>query len=95
MAVGKVTRKEEGGKLFSVDVSCEGKSISSVRISGEFFAYPEGLVDSMERALRGVRPETVLVARAITSALFCSDGTLVGVRVSDLVAAIVEAGKRP
>jgi hypothetical protein len=93
MAVGKVTRKEEGGKLFSVDVSCEGESISSVKISGEFFAYPEGLVDSMERALRGVRLETVPVAQAIAGVLFYSHGTFVGIRASDLVATIVEAGK--
>jgi hypothetical protein len=92
---GRVTRKEEGGKLYSVDVTCEGGSISRVRISGEFFAYPEGLVDSMEEALRGVRLETVPVAQAIAGSLFYLHGTLVGIRASELVSAIVEAGNKP
>ena len=92
---GRVTRKEEGGKLYSVDVTCEGRDISSVRISGEFFAYPEGLVDSMEKALRGVPLETVPIAQAIAGALFYSHGTLVGIRASELVSAIEEAGRKP
>lgn len=90
---GKITRKEEGGKLYSVDVLCEGEIITSVKISGEFFAYPEGLIDSMEGALRGVKLGTVSVAQAIAGALFYSHGTLVGIRASELVSAIVEAGK--
>jgi hypothetical protein len=49
----------------------------------------------MEGALRGVRLETVPVAQAIAGALFYSHGTLVGVRASELVSAIVEAGKKP
>jgi hypothetical protein len=92
--VGRVTRKEAGGKLYSVDVICEGENVSSVRISGEFFAYPEDLIDSMEAALRGVRLEAVPVAQAIAGALFYSHGTLVGIRASELVSAIVEAGKK-
>jgi hypothetical protein len=93
--MGRVTRKEEGGKLYAVDVLCEGESISTVKISGEFFAYPEGLIDSMEKALQGVPLETVRVAQAIAGALFYSHGTLVGIRASELVSAIVEAGKMP
>jgi hypothetical protein len=93
--MGRVTRKEEGGKLYAVDVLCEGKFITSVKVSGEFFAYPEGLIDSMEKALKGVALETVPVAQAIAGALFYSHGTLVGIRASELVSAIVEAGKGP
>jgi hypothetical protein len=93
--MGRVTRKEEGGKLYSVDVLCDADVISSVKISGEFFAYPEGLIDSMEKALRGARLETVPVTQAIAGALFYSHGTLLGIRASELVSAIVEAGKKP
>jgi lipoate-protein ligase A len=94
-ALGTVTRKRDGEKLYSVDVQCEGGRVAKVKISGEFFAYPEGLIDTMEGALVGVSLDTVPVAQTIAGALFYLQGTLVGIRASELVAAIVEAGKEP
>jgi hypothetical protein len=90
--VGKVTRKNEGEKLYSVDVTCQGGKISKATISGEFFAYPEGLIDAMEGALVGLPLATMPVAQAIAGAIFWLRGTLVGIRASDLVEAVVEAG---
>jgi lipoate-protein ligase A len=94
-ALGTVTRKRDEEKLYSVDVQSEGGRIAKVRISGEFFVYPEELIDTMEGALVGVPLETLPVAQAIAGALFYLQGTLVGIRASDLVAAIVEAGEEP
>jgi lipoate-protein ligase A len=91
--LGRVTRKEEGGKLYSVDVEADGGRIKKVRISGEFFANPEDLVDVMEASLTGASLELTPVTQAIVGALFWSRGTLVGVGASDLAAAIVEAGR--
>lgn len=93
--MGTVTRKRDEEKLYSVDVQSEGGRIAKVRISGEFFVYPEELIDTMEGALVGVPLETLPVAQAIAGALFYLQGTLVGIRASDLVAAIVEAGEEP
>lgn len=93
--LGRVTKKEEDGKLYAVDVKCEGQRIESVKISGEFFANPEGLIESMEESLRGIRLDRMFVMQAIAGALFYSKGTLVGIRASDLVEAIVEAGGKP
>jgi hypothetical protein len=90
--LGKVTRKNEGEKLYSVEVTCQGGRIAKVKISGEFFAYPEGLIETMEGALVGIPLEAMRVAQAIAGAMFWQRGTLVGMRASDLVQAIVEAG---
>ncbi|HVP22608.1 MAG TPA: lipoate protein ligase C-terminal domain-containing protein [Conexivisphaerales archaeon] len=90
--MGKVTKKNEGEKLYSVEVRCEGGRIESAKISGEFFAYPEGLIDSMEEALTGVDLDRTKVAQAVAGAIFWSRGTLVGLSASDLVDSIVQAG---
>ena len=93
--MGRVTRKNEGEKLYTVEVRCEGEKIVAVKISGEFFAYPEGLIETMESSLAGVKLEPLFVSQAIAGAMFWLRGTLIGVRASDLVQDIVEAGKTP
>lgn len=95
MVVGKITRKNEGEKLYSVEVRCDGGNITAVKVTGEFFAYPEGLIDAMEKALVGVRLDAVPIGQAIAGAMFWLRGTLVGVRASDLVQAVLEAGRTP
>ena len=48
-----VVRKVKGGKLVKVMVKSEGGVIEGVKISGDFFAYPEEGVEEIEKELRG------------------------------------------
>jgi hypothetical protein len=93
--MGSVAMKEEGGRLFCVDVKAREGVIESVKITGEFFANPEGLIDLMEMALQGVRLEPQPVMQAIAGALMVLKGSLIGIRASNLVTAIVRAGSLP
>lgn len=73
-------RKVPGGKGVKVEVEAEDCRIRKIVISGDFFAYPEDIVEELEMALRG--SELGDVAKVIGS--FRSRGRLVGIGWDDI-----------
>lgn len=51
-------RKVEGGKLVQVSVKTDGDEISEVKLTGDFFIYPESERRNIEDALFGLSVNT-------------------------------------
>ena len=81
-----VTRKVKGGKLVRVKVRSECGIIEDVKITGDFFAYPEEGLEEMEGELR----DTPIgkVREVLESAI--GGITLIGMSREDLVEMIEE-----
>lgn len=47
--------KVPGGKLLEAIVMHDGVSIESVRITGDFFLYPEEKLEAIEKSLLGIQ----------------------------------------
>jgi hypothetical protein len=50
MAQGETVYKVPGGKLIRIWVDFDGK-INSIRITGDFFVYPETWIEQLEKEL--------------------------------------------
>ena len=46
--------KTPGGKLVIVDFEVDGGALADVRITGDFFLYPEDALDDIVRAVEGL-----------------------------------------
>jgi lipoate-protein ligase A len=58
MSRGEVIKKSyitriPGGKTLKIDISIRDNIVEDIIISGDFFAYPEEMVDELESAIRG------------------------------------------
>ena len=53
----RVEYKVPGGKLVAADSSVEAGFIKNVKISGDFFMYPETNIIDLEEAITGIRIE--------------------------------------
>jgi len=91
--MGRSTVKEGGGKLTVVEVRAADGRVASARMSGEFFAYPEGIVEKVEEALVGVPLDEEELTKALSRVLGREGGVIVGVSVPSLAKAIVLAGR--
>jgi len=71
--------KVPGGKLVAADVEVDDATLSSVRISGDFFLEPDDALESIDRALTGL-PEDASVAQmsAVVAAAIGPDAHLIG-----------------
>jgi lipoate---protein ligase len=71
--------KVPGGKLVAADVAVEDGTLSTVRISGDFFLEPDDALESIDRALTGL-PEDSSVAQmsALVAAAIGPDAHLIG-----------------
>jgi hypothetical protein len=52
-----VDYKVEGGKLLRIDFELEGDKIKSIKITGDFFVYPEEGILFIEDCLKGCKLE--------------------------------------
>lgn len=82
----EVVRKFKNGKMVKVWVRSEGGVIQRLRISGDFFAYPEEGIEMIEKELVGT--DCANVRGAIESA--AGGILLIGVSVEDLISMIEE-----
>ncbi|MFP4523831.1 MAG: lipoate protein ligase C-terminal domain-containing protein [Candidatus Woesearchaeota archaeon] len=81
-----VDHKVPGGKLLRLEVDLERDVIRSIRITGDFFMYPEPAITLLEEALKGTRTGDVdaVVNRFIED----NDVTIIGFGASDLADAL-------
>jgi hypothetical protein len=50
-----ITKRCSGGKLVKVIVMSSGGAIEEIRITGDFFTHPEGVIEALERKLVGMK----------------------------------------
>ena len=83
----RVVKRSKAGKTLIVDVEFVGDRIAGIVISGDFFAYPEEVVEKLEEELRNKRVSEV------GDFLKRHEGrvVLVGVTMNDIVEAIMDA----
>jgi lipoate-protein ligase A len=85
-----MTKKCQGGKLVKVAVGTTNGTIENVRITGDFFTHPEGVIEELERKLVGLK--RIEVGDAVMKEL--GTGTLViGFNPEELIAMIEECTK--
>jgi lipoate---protein ligase len=87
-----IVRKIPGGKMVRVDVRFSD-SLEHVRITGDFFLFPEDVIDQLEAALVGTRLPLdfpALVSK-IETILQANQAELYGVSPQDIVSMLEEA----
>ncbi len=93
MGSARVRRRCSGGKTVDVEVAVEGGRISRVVISGDFFAYPEGALESLEASLRGIEPSVEEILGAIRASGIEFLGTSAE-EVAEMISEAAEAAGR-
>lgn len=85
-----ITRRCSGGKLVKVTVRAVGGTIEGVRITGDFFTHPEGIIETLEGRLVGSMAGQV--AEAVWKGL--GEGTLIiGFNPEELILMIEECSR--
>ena len=77
--------KVPGGKLLKVFVRLDGSSLSEVKITGDFFIYPEESIDTLESAVRGMKLEKTPLLDALNACVETEDLELFGVTTESIV----------
>lgn len=92
MKVSKAIKKVPGGKLLRVDVTFDQR-LEKVKITGDFFLYPEEILPLIEEAFIGTPlplDKTPLIEK-IQNILGMENAILVGFNPEDLVDTLDEA----
>jgi len=85
--------KVPGGKMIRLDIAIDDGTVTSIRITGDFFMYPEEAVESIERFLTGKKISESLAAE--TDSFLKRKGIrLVGLAADDIAEAISMAAGR-
>jgi lipoate-protein ligase A len=79
--------KVKGGKLIKVTLEVEGDVIKNAKICGDFFLYPEDVIEHIEQALKGARSDSKL-EQILAEVVKRSGAQLLGFSVDDIAAAI-------
>lgn len=93
---GKSVYKVPNGKLLKVLLDFDGGKIIGVKLTGDFFAYPEDTIGKIEAALAGKAIERKEIAKAVEGVVSTSGAELFGVNAEAIANAILmakEAGK--
>ena len=79
------------GKLLKIFLEDEGGKISNIKITGDFFLYPEERIEELEVALRGTAVEKNALTVTIATFLQRNPATLFGLDQESLVTTICNA----
>ncbi len=94
MRQGKAIRKIPGGKLIRID-TLSAERMYKVKITGDFFLYPEDALDEIEHILSNaplpLKKEALV--QALKDTLTSFDAQLVGASAEDIVDVLAEAVK--
>lgn len=87
----KAIYKVPNGKLLKIFLKDDGTNITELKITGDFFVYPEEEVEALESALIGVALNNEALSNGIESFIQKRSVTLFGVDVESLVLTILKA----
>ena len=91
MILGSYTLKVQGGKLVRAKVELAGKKIRNLIITGDFFAYPEDLIELIEKNLEGFEADYTNIRETIENIVKLEKATLIGVKPEDIAEVIMKA----
>ncbi|MDI6917111.1 MAG: lipoate protein ligase C-terminal domain-containing protein [Thermoplasmatales archaeon] len=80
--------KVEGGKLLKCTLNVDSNIISSIKITGDFFMYPEEKIESLEQMLTGVKMDEESIREKMND-FFKTDVQVVGADAEDFVRLIM------
>jgi lipoate-protein ligase A len=85
-------RKVKGGKLVRVKAAVEGRTLTEVRIEGDFFVHPEEGLAKMEVALIGLNTSGILrsAETALTETMTKEGLTVIGFAPGDVAELLEE-----
>jgi len=88
----KAEYKVPQGKLIRVNYRLENGKISKIKITGDFFLYPEEAIEELENKLNGIKAEELELERVIQD-FFKKGYVLIGATPKDFVTVILKALK--
>lgn len=90
---GVSTEKVQGGKLLRVKVDFDNEKISKVQITGDFFAYPENVIEKIENSLGGADSgsgEAEIQAR-VAGVIAKTGADIVGIDAASIARNVIKA----
>ncbi len=79
--------KVKGGKLIKCTLELDEEKIKRIKITGDFFMYPEDAIEKLEKALQGTQFDEEEISKKVKEAL--KDVELIGVAMKDFVDVII------
>jgi hypothetical protein len=89
--LGSFTLKVHGGKMVRAKVDAIENRLKNIVITGDFFAYPEDIIENIENSLLGSIVEFDAITKKIESIIKLKNATLLGVKSEHLAEVIVNA----
>ncbi len=89
--IGKSIYKVPNGKLLKVLLEHDGKTVKSVRLTGDFFLYPEEALEKIEQSLAGSGLEKDALVQKINAAVSAGGVELFGISPEAIADAILMA----
>lgn len=83
--------KVPNGKMIKIKVAVDGKKITTIIITGDFFLHPEDTLFAIEKNLAGTNLEENALIKSIQSTLEKKGAILIGADALDIAKAILQA----
>jgi len=87
----KALYKVPNGKLLKIFVDDHDGAITSIRITGDFFVYPETRIEEVEKALLGCKVDAEALTKRLQDFFTQSPAELFGIDIPSLVHTILSA----
>jgi len=83
--------KIPGGKLVKISLEYDenNNTISSVKITGDFFAYPEEAIETLENSLKNTEIKKEIVLKKINSLISSNNIEFIGLNAEGITEAIM------
>ena len=90
-----ISYKIPNGKLLSITMEYNKKNllIKNIRITGDFFLYPEEAIENLEEYLQNTLLSEEKLFDKISSFIESNNVTIIGFKVEDLVKVILAGGR--
>lgn len=81
--------KVKGGKFIKVSLNSTENIIKKIQIKGDFFAYPEEIIVTIEKELQGSKIEKETLTKKIRLTIKKQHSTLFGIDPESIAEAII------
>ncbi len=81
--------KVKGGKLIKCTLELDEEKIKRIKITVDFFMYPEDAIEKLEKSLQGIQFDEEEISKKVKEAL--KDVELIGVAMEDFVDVILDS----
>ena len=85
--------KAKGEKLLRIDVEIENNKISTIIITGDFFAHPEDIILKIEKGLKGIKVNEQSIIKRVKDIIKENDAKLIGLSPESIAEAIMKTKK--